>query len=160
MLQDLHHIYERQGKTAEGETLMKEHKTRILLIRKYEQDINALKLELKMHDTLKGRGTVDYDPSPDEVAHMDKKIKMYLSGDPDVDAKTLCSDATTIRHHKLMFEMFKEQYEKRSQELLERGGRAGGPDDGDGGDGGFPAAEDLAADEPGGVGVEEAGGDA
>merc|ERR1719146_144965 len=113
-----------------------------LLLRKYESEINDLKLELKMHDTLKGRGTVEYDPSPDEIAHMDKKIKQYLSGDPDVDAKTLCSDATTIRHHKLMFEMFKEAYEKREQELRERGARGGGYDgDGDGGmDGG---AEDL-----------------
>merc|ERR1719379_2584007 len=130
-----------------------------LLLRKYEQEINDLKLELKMHDTLKGRGTVDYDPSPDEVAHMDKKIKQYLSGDPDVDAKTLCSDATTIRHHKLMFEMFKEQYEKREQELRER--QAMRPDDVDGGGDGFAGdAEDLGAEDQGGVGVEEAGADA
>jgi kinesin family protein 6/9 len=130
-----------------------------LLLRKYEAEINDLKLELKMHDTLKGRGTVDYDPSPDEIAHMDKKIKQYLTGDPDVDAKTLCSDATTIRHHKLMFEMFKEQYEKREQEIRERqamrtdGGAEGGMDGG-------AAAEDLAPDEPGGVGDEMAGADA
>jgi len=130
-----------------------------LLLRKYEQEINDLKLELKMHDTLKGRGTVDYDPSPDEVSHMDKKIKQYLSGDPEVDAKTLCSDATTIRHHKLMFEMFKEAYEKREQELRERQAMRG-TDDVDGGVDGGGAVDDFGADDPGGVGVEEAGGDA
>merc|ERR1719321_1412842 len=113
-----------------------------LLLRKYEQEINDLKLELKMHDTLKGRGTVDYHPSDSDKAQMDKKIKLYLSGDPDVDAKTLCSDATTIRHHKLMFEMFKQAYEKREQELRERQAMHG-TDDVDGGVDGGGAVDDF-----------------
>merc|ERR1719353_1654418 len=48
---------------------------------------------------------------------------------------------------------------KREQELRERGG-AMRPDDFDGGAEGGATAEDVGADDPGGVGVEEAGADA
>lgn len=129
-----------------------------LLLRKYETEINDLKLELKMHDTLKGRGTNDYDePSPDEMGQMEKMIKQYLTGDPEVKLQDLCSDATTIRHHKHMFQIFKDQYEKREAELRER--QAMRPDDVEGGVDGGAAGEDTGADDQG-VGVEEAGGEA
>ena len=46
----------------------------LLLLKKYERDIEALKLELKMHDTLSGRGIVNYDPGPEEKQEFERRL--------------------------------------------------------------------------------------
>merc|ERR1719324_1816754 len=126
-----------------------------LLLKKYEQDINALKLELKMHDTLKGRGTVDYDPSDSDKAQMEQMIKKYLSGDADVTS--LCSEAITITNNKLMFEMLKQEYENREKQLREQIGRGGYGGGGGGGGDPMGEAEEAAEEAENAVGVAAAG---
>merc|ERR1719311_1964267 len=126
-----------------------------LLLKKYEQDINALKLELKMHDTLKGRGTVDYDPSDSDKAQMEQMIKKYLSGDADVTS--LCSEAITITNNKLLFEMLKQEYENREKQLREQIGRGGYGGGGGGGGDPMGEAEEAAEEAENAVGVAAAG---
>merc|ERR1719482_1223229 len=53
-----------------------------LLIKKYEREIKELKQELAMHDTLAGRGRVQYDDyTPDEQRELEAKVKSYLEGE-------------------------------------------------------------------------------
>lgn len=90
----------------------------LLLLKKYERDIEALKLELKMHDTLANRGMIDYDPGPEEKQELERLVTQYLRG--EVDDSDMAGDAKTIRHHKLIFQIFRECYEKKAKELMER----------------------------------------
>lgn len=113
----------------------------LLLLKKYERDIEALKLELKMHDTLANRGMIDYDPGPEEKLELERLVTQYLRG--EVDDADMAGDAKTIRHHKLIFQIFRECYEKKSQELLERPPMGGGSFVGDDG---YAEEEDAAAD--------------
>merc|ERR1719421_1104623 len=126
----------------------------MLLLKKYERDIEALKLELKMHDTLSGRGIVNYDPGPEEKQEFERMVHGYLRG--EVTEQEMFSDKQTIMQTKLMFQIFKEFHERQEQEIRERpvGGAAYG-EGGDGfeGDGG----EGMAEEQDDGVGDAEEG---
>ena len=51
------------------------------LVRQYEEQIKALKLELSMHDTVAQRGTVSYDPLGDEEKEeIAKQVNMFIDG--------------------------------------------------------------------------------
>ena len=51
------------------------------LVRQYEEQIKALKLELSMHDTVAQRGTVSYDPLGDEEKEeITKQVNMFIDG--------------------------------------------------------------------------------
>jgi kinesin family protein 6/9 len=87
----------------------------MLLLKKYERDIEALKLELKMHDTLSGRGIVNYDPGPEEKQEFERMVHGYLRG--EVTEQEMFSDKQTIMQTKLMFQIFKEFHERQEQEI-------------------------------------------
>ena len=51
------------------------------LVRQYEEQIKALKLELSMHDTVAQRGTVSYDSLEDEEKEeITKQVNMFIDG--------------------------------------------------------------------------------
>jgi len=55
-----------------------------LLLKKYERDIKDLRQELSMHDTLAGRGRVQYsDYTPDEVRALETKVTQYVEGESE-----------------------------------------------------------------------------
>ena len=55
-----------------------------LLLKKYERDIRELKQELAMHDTLKNRGMINYEPySPEQQGEQQIMGKKYLDGETD-----------------------------------------------------------------------------
>merc|ERR1719399_589044 len=102
----------------------------------------ALKLELKMHDTLSGRGIVNYDPGPEEKQEFERMVHGYLRG--EVTEQEMFSDKQTIMQTKLMFQIFKEFHENQEKQLMERpvGATYGEGDEFGGGDGGEGAVEE------------------
>ena len=61
------------------------------LVRQYEEQIKALKLELSMHDTVAQRGTVSYDPLGDEEKEeIVKQVNMFIDGViPEIQVKII-----------------------------------------------------------------------
>ena len=60
------------------------------LVRQYEEEIKALKLELAMHDTMAQRGSVSYDqPGEEEKEQIEKQVNMFIDGAiPEIQVKT------------------------------------------------------------------------
>ncbi len=55
-----------------------------LLLKKYERDLRDLKQELAMHDTLSGRGRIQYnDYSPDEIRALEGKVRGFVDGETE-----------------------------------------------------------------------------
>lgn len=62
----------------------------MLLIKKYEREIRALKQELAMHDALAGRSPQNYDDYSVEMSHdLTKKIQKYIDGEIDLQVSNL-----------------------------------------------------------------------
>jgi len=62
----------------------------MLLIKKYEREIRALKQELAMHDALAGRSPQNYDDYSEEMTYdLTSKVKKYIEGEIDLDVSNL-----------------------------------------------------------------------
>jgi len=62
----------------------------MLLIKKYEREIRALKQELAMHDALAGRSPQNYDDYSEEMSHdLTRKIQKYIDGEIDLEVSNL-----------------------------------------------------------------------
>ena len=76
-----------------------------ILIRKYEREIRDLKLELAMHDTLVGRGRINYEPyTPEQQFEQQKLAQKFLDGEiEDISVES-------IRQAMELFFQFKNIY--------------------------------------------------
>eukprot|EP00397_Hematodinium_sp_SG-2012_P021487 GEMP01022200.1.p1 GENE.GEMP01022200.1~~GEMP01022200.1.p1 ORF type:complete len:717 (+),score=173.24 GEMP01022200.1:125-2275(+) len=85
------------------------------LLRKYERDLKMLKQELAMHDTLAGRGRVQYDDfTPDEQRQLEGQVKQYLDGGMQE------LDVPSLRMVHESFAVFRKLYQQLQQELASR----------------------------------------
>jgi kinesin family protein 6/9 len=79
-----------------------------LLMRKYERQINDLKQELAMRNTLAGRARVSYEPMGDlEKMQLSESVKGFLKGDVALDSMPIES----LQQVKEMFSQFKGLHE-------------------------------------------------
>ncbi|CAD7930603.1 unnamed protein product [Amoebophrya sp. A25] len=91
------------------------HLDNALLLKKYERDIKDMKQELAMHDTLAGRGRIQYaDYSPDEVRALEVKVHQYIEGETEQ------MEIVSLKMAHESFAIFRKMIQNLQKELRER----------------------------------------
>lgn len=107
----------------------------VMLVKKYEHEIKALKQELAMHDTLANRGAVSYEAfTPEQQTEIKHVVRDYISGDIQ------SIDVINLRQINEIFKQFKNYALNLENKIKSGGGMDGhgfgsmslsGPDTGD-----------------------------
>lgn len=97
------------------EPAMNEQYDPVLLVRKLEKEIRALKQELAMHDTLTNRSQISYEALSEQQRYeIKQQVRQFSEGGLDE------IDIVNVRQIQGVFEAFKDIYGQQEKEIEER----------------------------------------
>ncbi|XP_064647221.1 kinesin-like protein KIF9 [Lineus longissimus] len=98
-----------------SEPAVNEHYDPTIMVKKLEKEVDALKHELAMHDTLNNRSHVLYDPlSEQQKYEITQQVSKYLEGELEQ------LDVVNVRQIQGVFEAFKDIYLQVERDVEER----------------------------------------
>ncbi|KAL4635474.1 kinesin-like protein KIF9 [Arapaima gigas] len=102
-------------KCVQTEPAINEHMDPVLQVKKLQKEIQLLKQELIVHDTLANRTGVSYDMlTENQVAHIQSQVRRYLDGTTDK------IDIVNIRQIQEVFAQFKLVFQQQEQKVKDQ----------------------------------------
>lgn len=93
----------------------------LLLIKKYEREIKALKQELAMHDALSGRSAQHYDDYTEEMVHeLQSMVQNYIDGESELEVSNLKQVYETYKIFRKLCLHYKHEAETGTGQKKER----------------------------------------